>query len=82
MTVSHNIDFVSIAASVGYEHAVYLHDLDELENYISNWKKDKGLAFLYLRIAKGSIDNLGRPKTKPFEVKERLMKFLEVGKNA
>ncbi len=76
VTVSQNIDFVKIAASVGYENAIYVHNLDELQNHIQSWKKQKGLTFLYLKTAKGSKSNLRRPDVKPHEVKERLMQFI------
>ncbi|HBI04382.1 MAG TPA: phosphonopyruvate decarboxylase [Paenibacillaceae bacterium] len=75
-TVSHNIDFVNIAASCGYTNATYIHNLVELEEQIKAWKQNKTLTFLYLKIAKGSKKNLGRPKIKPHEVKERLQVFL------
>lgn len=75
-TVSHNIDFVQLAASMGYTRSIYLHSIDELETAIKGWREDKALTFAYLRIAPGIKDNLGRPKTKPYEVKERFMTFI------
>lgn len=75
-TVSHNVNFVDLAASVGYDHSIYVHDINELEYYIKNWKKNKGLTFIYVKIAEGSKENLGRPKIKPYEVKERLMEYI------
>ena len=76
-TLSRGVDFVQIAASSGYSRAIYAHSLEELENAIKDWQKDPALTFLYLKIAKGSKKDLGRPKVKPFEVKERLMKFIQ-----
>ena len=78
-TVSHNVDFVSVAASCSYENSVYIHNLNELQTNISNWKENQGLTFLYLNIQKGSKKNLGRPKITPFQVKERLMKYVVYG---
>lgn len=75
-TVSHNVNFVELAASVGYSHSVHVHDLDELESEIRRWKKDGGLTLLYMKISKGSPPELGRPKIKPYQVKERLMEFV------
>jgi phosphonopyruvate decarboxylase len=75
-TLSSNIDFVSIAASCGYTHATYVHNLTELEKQIKAWKQNKVLTFLHIKIAKGSKKGLGRPKIKPYEVKERLQVFL------
>jgi phosphonopyruvate decarboxylase len=76
-TVSHQIDFVDIAASCGYQKSQYIHNLEELGASIQEWKNTKGLTFLYMKISKGSKKNLGRPKMKPYEVKERLQSFLE-----
>lgn len=76
-TVSHNVNFVDIAAGCGYVYAMYVHNLTELESCIQAWKQHKQLTFLYVKIAKGSKQNLGRPKLKPYEVKERLQVFLD-----
>ncbi|SFC10136.1 phosphonopyruvate decarboxylase [Bacillus sp. OV322] len=76
-TVSHNVNFVEMAAASGYSKAVYVHNLSELKAWIMDWKREKGLTFLYIQIAKGSKKNLGRPKIKPHEVKERLKVFLD-----
>lgn len=76
-TVSHNVNFVTIAASCGYEKSLYLHSLKELEEQIQLWKMTNGLTFLYLKISKGSEPNLGRPKISPSEVKIRLRKFIK-----
>jgi phosphonopyruvate decarboxylase len=75
-TVSHNVNFVDIAAACGYSKSIYVHNLEELEACIKDWKREKTLTFLYMKIAKGSIEGLGRPKMKPYEVKERLKVFL------
>lgn len=75
-TVSHHINFVDIAAACGYTNSIYIHSLEELESSIREWKQTKGLTFLYLRISRGSLEQLGRPKTKPYEVKERLQTFV------
>ncbi|MBB6445383.1 phosphonopyruvate decarboxylase [Bacillus benzoevorans] len=75
-TVSHNVQFVDIAAACGYHRAVYVHSLSELDGYIQEWKSSKKLTFLHLKIAHGSLKELGRPSIKPFEVKERLQVFL------
>jgi phosphonopyruvate decarboxylase len=43
-TVSHNVNFVEIAASCGYSHAIYVHSLDELHEL----EKIKGIdLFVY-----------------------------------
>lgn len=78
-TVSHNIDFVDQTASVCYPIALRVGTLDELTKAIVKWQMNGGLTFLYLKIAKGSTKDLGRPTMKPHEVKTRLMKFISNG---
>ncbi|RFB38022.1 phosphonopyruvate decarboxylase [Brevibacillus sp. VP] len=75
-TVSNTIDFVEIASACGYMKSIYIHGLEELEDAIREWKQTRGLTFLYLRISKGSLEQLGRPSIKPYEVKERLQAFV------
>ncbi len=75
-TVSANVDFVQLAASCGYSNSIYIHSLNELEEEILRWKRNPGLSFLYIRVRRGTKENLGRPTVKPHEVKERLMRFL------
>ncbi len=75
-TVSHHVQFVDIAAACGYQKAAYVHSLAELDACIEEWKHEPQLTFLHLKIAKGSLNELGRPTIKPFEVKERLQVFL------
>jgi phosphonopyruvate decarboxylase len=75
-TVSSNMNFVEIASASGYAKAYHVHSLDELEKFIKDWKKSKSLTFLYIRIAKGSMKNLGRPKLKPDSMFDRLRGFL------
>lgn len=76
LTISHNVDFTGLAIAAGYTDVFYIHDLDELEQRIENWKHNLGLTLLYIKIAKGSKENLGRPKIKPFEVKDRIIRFI------
>ncbi|MFD0619588.1 phosphonopyruvate decarboxylase [Paenibacillus sp. GCM10027629] len=76
-TVSHNVDFVSIAASCGYLNAIHVHNLEELKACLQAWKETKRLTFLYMKISKQSKEHLARPSIKPHEVKERLQRFIE-----
>ncbi|MDP5275455.1 phosphonopyruvate decarboxylase [Chengkuizengella axinellae] len=78
-TVSQNIDFNNIAASCGYANSLFIHNLSELQAAIIHWKKEKSLTFLHLKISKGSKQKLGRPTIKPFEVHERLKRFINEG---
>jgi len=78
-TVSDNIDFVEITAACGYTKSIYVHNLDQLRSSIMDWKMEKGLTFLHLKIAPGSKKDLARPHIKPYEVKDRLRLFLNSG---
>jgi len=75
-TVSHNVSFVDVASSCGYQKSIYIHNLDELISCLKEWKTMKGLTFLHLKISSSSEDQLSRPTIKPYEVKERLETFL------
>ncbi len=75
-TVSHIVDFASMASAVSYPVALQVNTLVELEEAIKQWTLDNELTFIHLRIAQGSPPELGRPAVKPFEVKDRLIKFM------
>ena len=75
-TVSHIVDFASMASTVSYPVSLQVNSLDELEEAIKQWKKDGQLTFIHLKISSGSPPELGRPTVKPFEVKDRLIKFI------
>ena len=75
-TVSPNVNFTALAASCGYSASIYIHNLVELSAAIKQWKKARQLTFLYVNIKPGSKKELGRPKSKPFEIKQNLMNFL------
>ncbi len=76
-TVSHNVDFVSIAAACGYTKSIHVHNLEELKACLLAWKETKALTFLYMKISKQSKAQLARPGIKPYEVKMRLQRFLQ-----
>lgn len=75
-TAACNVDFVEVAANCSYPNSFYSHSLSELEKYIVEWYERPVLTFVYIKIRKGTKPNLGRPKIKPFEVKTRLMEFI------
>jgi phosphonopyruvate decarboxylase len=75
-TVSHIVDFAGLASTVSYPTAVQAGSLEDLTDIINQWKKDGELTFVHLRISQGSPPELGRPTVKPFEVKDRLIKFI------
>ncbi len=75
-TVSNHLDFVQIASACGYARSLYIHDLNELEDAVREWRNAPSLTFIQLKITTGSKVPLGRPSIRPFEVKERLMLYI------
>lgn len=76
-TISHNIDFALTAHATGYPAAISVASVKELSDEILAWKADPKATFIHLKISQGSPEKLGRPTVKPFEVKERLMQFIQ-----
>lgn len=74
------VDFAHIAFSCGYEVVRVVRDLEELEQGIKAFMESTsgGAHFIYMRIAKVSKQNLGRPKITPKEVGLRLSHFLSI----
>ncbi len=75
-TVSDKIDFPAFAESVGYESVVDAADLDQLRSSIAEGLDNRRLTFVYMQIAPGAKKDLGRPKVKPPEVRQRFMSFV------
>jgi phosphonopyruvate decarboxylase len=75
-TASSGCDFVKAAAACGYPNAIHAHSLGEFKTAVQDWQNKGGLTFLNLKISSGSMAQLGRPKVRPHEVKDRLMRFL------
>jgi len=75
-TVSHIVDFAAFAASVSYPSALQVNSLEELQEAIIQWKQNGDLTFIHMQISQGSPQELGRPTVKPYEVKDRLLKFI------
>jgi phosphonopyruvate decarboxylase len=75
-TISDRIDFIGFAESVGYGNAFYASNLEELESFVREALESGKTSFVYLEIAGGAKENLGRPKTRPPEVRKRFMDFV------
>jgi phosphonopyruvate decarboxylase len=74
-TVSHSIDFCTIAAACGYEKIAAATTPQEVQTFIES-ASDK-LSFLHVKIKPGIPDKLPRPKITPPEVANRLRQFLQ-----
>ena len=72
------VDFVAVAKSCGYENVIKAENLKEFENALNAFMKAQngGAFFIYLKIAKGSKENLGRPKITPKQVAKRFAVWL------
>jgi len=75
-TVSANVNFAKIAAESGYNRSVASNNLNAIRTMIKDWEKNPFLTLLHVKIKKGSKNNLGRPTVLPYEVRERIMKFI------
>ena len=75
-TVSANIPLAVIAEACGYRHIYSTDQLNDLDKILTECLTSRGPVFIHFRIRKGSPKDLGRPKVKPPEVKERLMRLL------
>jgi len=75
-TVSHNVDFVKVAADCGYTRCIYIHSIKEFKSRYSEWSENPVLTFFYIKVTPGTKENLGRPTIKPYEVKNRLIEYI------
>jgi phosphonopyruvate decarboxylase len=75
-TVSDKIDFVEFAESVGYGNAFHASNVEELESFVREGLDSGTTSFVYLAIAGGTKEDLGRPKVTPPEVRKRFMDFV------
>jgi phosphonopyruvate decarboxylase len=75
-TLSPYVCLTGIARACGYAQTFLVESLDDLDRVLS--EATAGPAMVHVRVRTGSLPNLGRPKIKPYEVKERLMTLLGV----
>lgn len=76
-TVSHTIDYGTVAKACGYSKSYLVRDQKHLERALLESAKEEGPIFLEVRCAMHSRENLGRPKESPKENKELFMRKLE-----
>ncbi|MHA1538291.1 MAG: phosphonopyruvate decarboxylase [Alphaproteobacteria bacterium] len=75
-TVSASADFARAALACGYQAAWKCDDLPGFERALKAAFAGPGPGLIHLRIAPGSMDNLGRPTVKPPEIAARFKAFL------
>lgn len=76
-TVSNIVSFSSVAKGFGYKNSVSTDQLISFKTFLDDKKLKQGPTFIHFKIKKGSPKTLGRPGIKPYEVKERLQKFIQ-----
>lgn len=76
------VDFAYLARFSGYPNVRVAENLVEFEEFVREFlgSQVRGAWFIYLKIAKGSKENLGRPKITPKEVARRLQAFIQTSK--
>ncbi len=75
-TVSPVVDFPQVASACGYPVVGVSETAEGLRSAIVEWKNSPSLTFHSIKIKKGSKKDLGRPTVKPFQVTERLVRFI------
>ena len=75
-TVSASVDFASVAVACGYRRGVVCDDLDTLASVLLDCRHSPGPHLIHLRIAPGSMTDLGRPTVTPPAVAARFKAFL------
>jgi phosphonopyruvate decarboxylase len=75
-TVSSLVDFAEIALACAYAFAASCDSLAGFERAVSTALARPGPSLVHVRIAPGSLANLGRPTIKPPEAAQRFRAFL------
>ncbi|NQU59745.1 MAG: phosphonopyruvate decarboxylase [Rhodospirillales bacterium] len=76
-TVSGSVDFAAVAAACGYVESYRCDGLQGFAKAFKSALSGRGPCLIHMRIAPGSMDNLGRPTIKPPEVAHRFRDFLK-----
>ncbi len=75
-TVSPTVDFATVAAGCGYRHVWRVDSIGSLALHVREAREMSGPNLIHVKVAPGSIPNLGRPKLAPPQVKELFMSWL------
>ncbi len=77
-TLSGRVCLTGIARACGYRSVSLCESVEDFEGVVAG-SAAEGPALIHVRIRTGTLPQLGRPKIKPFEVKDRLMRHLGPG---
>ena len=75
-SVSPSVDFCHIAAACGYRQCYRTDTYHDLIHAIHAVRANSGPSLIHVKVLSSSDSSLGRPTFKPFQVKERFMRFL------
>lgn len=75
-SVSPTVDFCDIAAACGYRQCYRADTHHDLIHAIHSVRANSGPSLIHVKVSSSSDSSLGRPTLKPFQIKERFMKFL------
>ena len=78
-SVSPKVDFCHIATACGYQQCYRADTKDDLINAINVARASKGPSLIHIKVSISHDPDLGRPSLKPYQVKERFIKFLARG---
>ncbi len=76
-TVSGGVNYPVLARACGYSDVVSVEDIESLSSEVVSAQERGGLTFIYVPIAQGAPDTLGRPKVKPQEVAKRFSALIK-----
>jgi len=75
-TVAGLIDLVGIAKACGYENAVSVENISELDQELFHAKERNELSFIEIRCKSGARGDLGRPTTTAIDIKNNFMRYI------
>lgn len=75
-TVSPSVDFAGVAIACGYPSAFSCDDLTGFETAVKGALATDGPHLIHIKVARGTIEGLGRPKVDPADVARRFKDFL------
>lgn len=75
-TVSPSVDFAGVAIACGYPSAFACDDLPGFETALRDSLDSDGPHLIHIKVSRGTVDGLGRPKIDPADVARRFKDFL------
>ncbi len=75
-TVADSADMTAVAKACGYQSAVRVDTLEQLDEALESAKAFRGLSWIEVMTGVGSRKDLGRPTTTPIENKNHFMEYL------